>query len=415
MRAPFRDVRLRNPVAPPVSDQTRDLIVQRGAALRAGGHASAEYRRLNREVRSPIRSDSRRDITERLRSDGPSALWRHMRHVITDKRPRQGVLPAVTPDVMNEFFVGVGPRVAAEVAALGAAPEVPVRLPRVGACAFTLQPVTLSHLHQVIFNMRNSSACGTDGLCIRVFKLSFDIIGHLLLHIINSSITFNEVPTAWKHALVHPIHKSGNPDDPSNFRPISILPVMAKVVEKVVQHELHDYLASNHLLSPSQHGFRPQHSTETALINITDRALSAMDQSQISLLCLIDLSRCFDVIDHAKLLAKLQLNCIDTSWFSSYLSGHTQSVSLSPTLTSDSRPITQGVFQGSSLGPLLFTVFANDLSLHAAGACVIQYADDTQVLVSGKKCALPALIDDMEAALSSLHAYFRSSGLKVGK
>ena len=116
--APFRDVRIRNPVAPPVSDQTRDLIVCRGIALRAGGHASAQYRRLNREVRSAIRADSRRDITDRIRDDGPSALWRHMRHIITDKRPSRGVLPAVTPDVMNEYFVSVGPRVAAEVAAL---------------------------------------------------------------------------------------------------------------------------------------------------------------------------------------------------------------------------------------------------------------------------------------------------------
>ena len=413
--APFRDVRLRNPVAPPVSDQTRGLIVRRGVALRAGGHASAEYRQLNRKVRSAIRADNRRDITDRIRDDGPSALWRHMRHIITDKRPSRGVLPAVTPDVMNDYFVGVGLRVAAEVAALGAAPEVPVRLPRVGACAFSLHPITLSHLHLIIFNMRNTSACGTDGPCIRILKLSFDIIGPLLLHIINSSITFNEVPAVWKHALVHPIHKSGDPDNPSNFRPISILPVIAKVVEKVVQHQLHHYLASNHLLSPSQHGFRPRHSTETALINISDRVFSAMDQSQISLLCLIDLSRCFDVINHAKLLEKLQLHCIDTSWFSNYLSGHTQSVSLSSTLISASRPITQGVFQGSSLGPLLFTVFANDLSLHAAGAFVTQYADDTQVLVSGPKSALPALIGDMEAALSSLDAYFRSNGLKVNE
>ena len=108
--APFRDVRLRNPVAPPVSDHTRDLVVRRGAALRDGGHDSAAYRQLNREVLSSIHADSRRDIFDCLCSDGPGALWRHMHHLITDKRPGQCVLPAVTAKAVNDYFAGVGPR-----------------------------------------------------------------------------------------------------------------------------------------------------------------------------------------------------------------------------------------------------------------------------------------------------------------
>ena len=139
----------------------------------------------------------------------------------------------------------------------------------------------------------------------------------------------------------------------------------------------------------------------------------------ISLLCLVDLSKCFDVIDHKKLLSKLELHGIDTKWFGNYLTGHTQSVCISSSprgsQTSSPRPISQGVFQGSSLGPLLFTVFANDLSLHAAGAFVIQYADDTQVLVSGSKSNFPAIIASMEEALASLDSYFRSCGLKVNE
>ena len=86
------------------------------------------YRQLHREVRSAIREDSRRDISDRLRRDGPGALWRHMRHLLTDKRPGRDALQAVTPNAMNDYFVGVGPRVAADVAALGGCREVPVRL-----------------------------------------------------------------------------------------------------------------------------------------------------------------------------------------------------------------------------------------------------------------------------------------------
>ena len=144
-----------------------------------------------------------------------------------------------------------------------------------------------------------------------------------------------------------------------------------------------------------------------------------MDESMISLLCLVDLSKCFDVIDHKKLLLKLELHGIDTKWFENYLSGHTQSVCFSSSShgnqTSSPRPIRQGVFQGSSLGPLLFTIFANDLSLHADGAFVIQYADDTQVLVSGSKSNFPYVIARMEQALASLDSYFRSCGLKVNE
>ena len=211
----------------------------------------------------------------------------------------------------------------------------------------------------------------------------------MLLHIVNSSITLNDVPTSWKHSLVHPIHKSGDSNNPSNFRPISILPVISKIVERTVQRQLYYYLSSNHLLSPTQHGFRPRHSTETALTCVSDHILAAMDAGHISLLCLIDLSKCFDVIDHGKLLDKLSILGIDTSWFQNYLHGHTQSVSFT-----DSRgtlqisaplEINQGVFQGSSLGPILFCAFANDLSLFAGDAFVMQYADDTQVVVSESK------------------------------
>ena len=216
---------------------------------------------------------------------------------------------------------------------------------------------------------------------------------------------------------MHPIHKSGSLSDASNFRPISIVPAFPKVVEKVVQRQLYSYMANNHLFSSSQHGFRSNHSTETALLTVSDHILSATDHQDITLLCLIDLSKCFDVIDHAKLLSILQTYSIDPTWFSSYLTGHTQSVS-----TADGRgnqhlsrslPNPIGVFQGSSLGPLLFQIFANDISLFAPEAHVVQYADDTQILVSGKKGSLPQLIATMEQALSSLDAWFHSRGLKV--
>ena len=188
-------------------------------------------------------------------------------------------------------------------------------------------------------------------------------------------------------------------------------------MEKLVQLQLYHYFSSNHLLSDTQHGFRPGHSTETALISITDRILSATDSGKISLLCLLDLSKCFDVINHSKLLLKLCQYSVDPSWFSSYLSGHTQSVSFTDTSgrrhTSKKLPNSMGVFQGSSLGPLLYSIFANDVSLFVEDGSIIQYADDTQVLVSGPKSSLGTLIQKMESILCSLDSWLRANSLKV--
>ena len=205
----------------------------------------------------------------------------------------------------------------------------------------------------------------------------------------NSSITQSDVPQSWKHFLVHPIRKSGSHSDPANFRPISIVPVISKIVERAVHQQLYSYLSEHYLLSPTQHSFRPSHSTETALISISDQILTSFDRGEASLLCLLDLTKCFDVIDRSKLLSKISLHGIDTSWFAAYLSNHTQSVSFTDARgsvqTSSPLPNSIGVFQGSSLGPLLYCIFANDLSLFDGHATDIQYADDAQILVSGKK------------------------------
>ena len=414
--APTRTMRIRNVRAPPIIDDTKVILSRRRAALASFGHGSAAYKQLNRAARSAIRRDSCEDVQRRIHEEGRSAMWRVIRSSVGSGRDERK-LPDLSPDDLNRFFVGVGPRVAGEVRDMGEAPHLPCRLPRVGACAFTLTPLTLSELRATVFGMSGSAARGEDGVCIRMVRMSFDAIGEVLLHLVNSSISLSDIPQSWKHSLVHPIHKTGDPSNPSNFRPISIVPVISKIVERAVHQQLYSYLAQNHLLSSSQHGFPPRHSTETALISVSDHILSANDRGELSLLCLLDLSKCFDVIDHAKLLTKLQLYGIDISWFSAYLRNHTQSVSFTDALgnTKISAPLPNsiGVFQGSSLGPLLFCVFANDLSLFAEDAVVVQYADDTQILVSGKKSEIQNIVYRMEGVLASLDIWFRGNGLKV--
>ena len=296
-------------------------------------------------------------------------------------------------------------------------PELAVRLPRVSTGRFQVAPVTPEHLRRVVGRMASSTSCGADGLCLRFIKQCFDSICPVITHIVNSSITRQTVPNSWKLALIHPIQKTPKSTDVANFRPISILPTIAKITERVVYEQLFTYFTCHHLFSSSQHGFRTDHSTDTALLAVTDRVFEAMDRKEVTLLCLLDLSKCFDVVPHAGLLQKLELYNVDTRWFESYLADHQQQVvsqshSASRTLSA-ALPNPIGTYQGSALGPLLYSIYANDMPLYADAANIVQYADDTQVLVSGRPGDIGAIIGSMERNLSQLSNWFGKNGMKI--
>lgn len=230
------------------------------------------------------------------------------------------------------------------------------------------------------------------------------------------------VPQPWKLAIIHPIQKTPKSTEVSNYRPISILPTIAKITERIVFEQLFEYFTSHHLFTAHQHGFRTGFSTETALLTVTDRVFEAMDRRQVALLCLLDLSKGFDVIPHERLLIKLEQYGVDTRWFSSYLSDHFQQVSVRSqngrSVLSRPLPNAVGTYQGSALGPLLFNIYTTDLSLYLSDSasydrCLVQYADDTQLAVMGSPRDAAALVHRLERDLSFLSAWFRKNGLKV--
>ena len=335
-------------------------------------------------------------------------MWQSIKTVIAGKKDGQNVQPDISPDDLNSFFVSVGPRIATEIQSTNTAPELNARLPRVGACSFKPRAISFGELGHTVFSMRNSAACGSDGVCIRMLKTGFPAIGGVLLHTINTCITRSDIPDQWKHSMYSPSHfqvwKSFRSYQFSTY----LISSCSHEGCRASNPPANLYLSKNHLLAPTQHGFRPRHSTETALLSVTDRILAATDRGEVSML--IDLSKCFDVINHELLLSKLAMHGIETSWFAAYLQGHTQSVSLKDgsgnRVLSRPLPNTMGIFQGSALGPLLFTVFSNDLSLFSGDAAVFQYADDTQLLVSGPQNELGELVSRMEVSLASLDGWF---------
>ena len=191
-----------------------------------------------------------------------------------------------------------------------------------------------------------------------------------------------------------------------------------KLVEKVVQNQLVEYLETNHLLADSQHGYRRHLSTESALHVITDRVYRAMDCGDISIIVLLDLSKMFDVIPHENLLRKLSLYGIDSRWFRDYLEGHTQRVQLKmangAVMKSSWKNNNMGIFQGGSLSCALCLLFTNDISLYVdSDVTITQYADDTSILITGKKREIQNLIRRMESILNTLFQWFCANGMKI--
>lgn len=229
-----------------------------------------------------------------------------------------------------------------------------------------------------------SNAIGADQISTKMLRLTLPYCKSTLCHIINFSLTHGVVPNIWKQSLVLPLAKVPKATELKQLRPISILPTLSKVIERLVHNSLVQYIEEHNILPPLQSGFRKHYSTCTALLKVTSDIARSMDQSQVILLALLDFSKAFDSLDHNLIIAKLHYygcNDIVLKWFSNYLNGRTQCVKIGEEISS-ARSIVQGVPQGSILGPLLFTIYTADLTSLLSECEYHMYADDTQLYIS---------------------------------
>ena len=278
---------------------------------------------------------------------------------------------------------------------------------------FSFKSCSPNEVRKLLEKLDTKKSTGLDNLPSRMLKIAAGVLAPSLAFLFNQSISSGIVPTEWKLARVTPIFKKGKRQDVNNYRPISIIPAVAKVFERIIYDQFFKYLNDNDLLVNCQSGFRSLHSTLTSLLEASNSWSVNIDNGLINGVIFIDLKKVFDTIDHKILLRKLASYGIDhraLKWFDSYLSDRQQKCVVNGEL-SGARAVTCGVPQGSLIGPLLFLIYINDLPNCLSKALPRMYADDTSISIAAS--SLPELESALNTELTYLHEWLNVNKLSL--
>jgi hypothetical protein len=355
-------------------------------------------------------------------SHNPRQLWETINSLSGNIKPK--VLPdheniSTLVNDFNLFFTNKVTQIRANIGISDVVNDRTFDIPSSVANMSTFHEVNEAHILDIMKHSPSKS-CSLDPIPTHLL-LKCKTIVFPLTKLINSSLNTGVVPNSFKHALVTPLIKNSKLDSNSmsSYRPISNLKYSSKLLERCVSKQLSSYLSSNALYEDYQSAYRPLHSTETALLRVQNDILTSIDNKEITVLVLLDLSSAFDTVDHAILLTRLKnigITGLVYDWFHSYLSGRSQAVFLEG-VASDSVNLTCGVPQGSVLGPILFNIYTQPLGEIARkhGMKYHFYADDTQLYSSFSVSDSSASIQLISNCIDDIRLWMQSNLLKLNE
>ena len=286
---------------------------------------------------------------------------------------------------------------------------------------FKLKEITTEQMNKLIKGLKGKKSCGLDWICGFSLKIAAPALAEELKFLTNLSIRTSRFPTGWKFTKVLPGFKNkGSRFEANSYRPISNLSEISKLTERAVHSQVYDYFEKSSLFHPNHHGFLKNHSTATAIQQIFNFWMKALDEGKLTSTLLLDLSAGFDVIDFDILLEKMEhygFQQETVSWFSSYLKGRSQCVQIESAF-SPFLPIKWGVPQGSILGPLIFLIFINelpavveDLEEASKNSTIVVFADDNTPMLKNENP--DKLKEELEAQVLKITTWFQANRMVV--
>lgn len=425
---PLINKKVRGRETPWINSKIKNIMKERDHFLNKARVSKSEldwsnYRRLRNAVTREIRNAKglyhRNLLEENL--DKPSKFWKAIKKLVPNENTsvRNTTIQIkdddkitdnsyTTANAFCDFFCNLTKRMAAEFGSYAFNNVITLQKSK---NEFHFIPVLASSVLRHLNMLKVCKSTGIDGIPAKLLKVVASEIYVSLTDIINLSLSTGNIPDEWKVAKVIPVYKSGPRDNPENYRPISVLPALSKILEREVHIQLCKFIDKHNLLSPFQCGFRKNYSCETAVIYLTDSVRINADRGLLTGAAFIDIKKAFDTVNHEYLLRKLfnfGLTDTEINWFGDYLSGRTQRVSIDGVL-SYSGEITAGVPQGSILGPLLFVIFINDLPKVLTSSEILMYADDTVIFC--KSTEVSKIEQDLSRDLEKINEWMTDNML----